>query len=60
MNDGSQTALRQCREKQVGFQGAPADPMAILLKNNDLHVEIQIDPAEPHRSQPMLPRSRTC
>ncbi|NWE37016.1 malate synthase G, partial [Pseudomonas gingeri] len=27
----------------AGYQGVPADPVAILLKHNDLHVEIQID-----------------
>ena len=31
-------------EKCVGYQGKPDAPTAILLKNNELHLEIQIDP----------------
>ncbi|MDQ0122873.1 malate synthase [Pseudomonas lini] len=42
LNDGSQTGLADAAQ-YIGFQGSPADPVAILLKNNDLHVEIQID-----------------
>ncbi|VVO53765.1 Malate synthase G [Pseudomonas fluorescens] len=42
LNDGSQTGLANVAQ-YIGFQGSPADPVAILLKNNDLHVEIQID-----------------
>ncbi|MBD8187051.1 malate synthase G [Pseudomonas viridiflava] len=44
--DGTQTVLQQ-PEKYVGFQGEPAKPDAILLKNNGLHIEIQIDPRHP-------------
>lgn len=32
------------QEKFCGFQGAADKPSTILLKNNDLHIEIQIDP----------------
>ncbi|HEY0287140.1 MAG TPA: malate synthase G [Pseudomonas sp.] len=44
--DGSQTPLAQ-PEKYVGYQGQPAQPTAILLKNHGLHIEIQIDPKSP-------------
>jgi len=46
LTDGSQTRLQQA-EKYVGYQGQPQQPIAILLKNNGLHVEIQIDPNSP-------------
>lgn len=42
LSDGSITALAQA-EKLQGYQGSAASPDAILLKNNGLHVEIQID-----------------
>lgn len=42
LSDGSVTGLAQA-EKLQGFQGDAAKPDAILLKNNGLHVEIQID-----------------
>jgi malate synthase len=44
--DGSPSRLAQ-PEKYVGYQGEPRQPNAILLKNNGLHIEIQIDPASP-------------
>lgn len=42
LNDGRQTGLANTAQ-YIGYQGPLADPTAILLKNNDLHVEIQID-----------------
>ena len=44
--DGSPSRLAQ-PEKYIGYQGEPLQPHAILLKNNGLHIEIQIDPASP-------------
>ncbi|MEB0041484.1 MULTISPECIES: malate synthase G [unclassified Pseudomonas] len=40
--DGSQTHLKQ-PEKYIGYQGEAFQPVAILLKNHGLHVEIQFD-----------------
>ncbi len=44
LKDGSTTGLKEA-EKLVGYTGDPKDPTALLLKNNGLHVEIQIDRA---------------
>jgi malate synthase len=41
--DGKTTGLKE-EEKLAGYKGEPAEPSAILLKNNRLHFEIQIDP----------------
>ncbi len=46
LENGSVTGLQQ-PEKFVGYQGEAVEPTAILLKNNGLHVEIQIDPNSP-------------
>ncbi|KIQ94875.1 Malate synthase G [Anoxybacillus thermarum] len=42
-----QTTTLQDGEKFVGYQGSPEQPSAILLKNNGLHIEIQIDRTHP-------------
>ncbi|MEK4387817.1 malate synthase G [Solibacillus sp. FSL W7-1464] len=44
--DGETTTLAE-PEKLIGFQGTTEQPTAILLKNNDLHIEIQIDRNHP-------------
>ena len=46
LENGSVTGLKQ-PEKFVGYQGEAVEPTATLLKNNGLHVEIQIDPNSP-------------
>ncbi|MCL6587854.1 MAG: malate synthase G [Anoxybacillus sp.] len=46
MRDG-QTATLQDETKFVGYQGSTEEPSAILLKNNGLHIEIQIDRTHP-------------
>lgn len=46
VKDGQTTTL-QDEEKFVGYQGSPEQPSAILLKNNGLHIEIQIDRTHP-------------
>ncbi|MDM3872344.1 malate synthase G [Porticoccus sp. W117] len=42
LKNGSQTSLKES-EQTVGYCGDAATPTAILLRNNLLHVEIQID-----------------
>ncbi|ACJ33935.1 Malate synthase [Anoxybacillus flavithermus WK1] len=46
VKDGQTTTL-QHEKKFVGYQGSPTQPSAILLKNNGLHIEIQIDRTHP-------------
>ncbi|KEQ12226.1 malate synthase G [Endozoicomonas numazuensis] len=46
LEDGSVTALAQS-EKFVGYTGNENDPAAVLIKNNGLHIEIQIDRKSP-------------
>ncbi|WLR42190.1 malate synthase G [Bacillus carboniphilus] len=42
LNGGTSTSLKM-EDQFVGYNGLPEKPSAILLKNNGLHVEIQID-----------------
>ena len=42
LQDGSTTGLKT-PEKFVGYQGQSETPTAVLLRNNGIHVEIQID-----------------
>jgi len=46
LKDGSSTVLADA-SKFVGYTGETAAPTSILLKNNGLHVEIQIDATSP-------------
>jgi len=46
LKGGSNTGLRDDAQL-IGFQGNAAEPVGILLKHNDLHFEIQIDPTTP-------------
>lgn len=42
LQDGSTTGLAE-ESKFVGYQGQPDAPSSVLLKNNGLHIDIQID-----------------
>ena len=42
LKDGSTTELAQAA-KFIGYQGTEAAPSAILLRNNGIHIDIQID-----------------
>ena len=46
LKDGSTTTLKNAAQL-VGYNGDAAAPVAILLKNNGLHFEIQIDASTP-------------
>ena len=43
IKDNIETSLKN-KDKFVGHRGAANDPSAIILKNNNLHIEIIIDP----------------
>ena len=47
IRQGDTTTELKETAKFVGFVGDTANPTGILLKNNGLHVEIQIDPTSP-------------
>lgn len=46
LENGETVGLKN-EEKFVGYQGEPAEPRSVLLKNNDLHIDIQIDRNHP-------------
>ena len=46
LKDGSQTGLAQ-NDKFIGYQGQASAPSAVLLRNNGIHLEIQVDRKHP-------------
>ncbi|MDF0731961.1 malate synthase G [Pseudomonas entomophila] len=46
LGNDTTTGLAQ-PEQFLGHQGSASAPVAVLLKNHDLHVEIQVDPSSP-------------
>lgn len=46
LENGSETCLKN-PQGFIGFQGSETSPTAILLKHNNLHVEVQIDRSHP-------------
>ncbi|WP_165995892.1 malate synthase G [Bacillus sp. Cs-700] len=45
-SDNNESVLLN-QDQFVGYQGNENNPDAVLLKNNDIHLEIQIDPSNP-------------
>lgn len=43
LKDDSTQSLKNT-ESFIGYRGEPSAPTAVLVRNNDLHIEIQIDP----------------
>jgi len=43
LKDSAETSLKN-KDKYIGHRGEANDPSAIILKNNNLHIEIIIDP----------------
>ena len=43
LKDSAETSLKN-KDKFIGHRGEANDPSAIILKNNNLHIEIIIDP----------------
>lgn len=46
LNDGSTTTLKD-KNQFIGYKGEAASPSSILLKNNGLHIDIEIDATHP-------------
>jgi len=46
LKDGSTSGLKDSQQL-LGFQGDASAPIAVLLKHNGIHFEIQIDPSSP-------------
>jgi malate synthase len=46
LTNGTRTSLKN-NDQFLGFQGSAKEPSGILLKNNNLHAEIQIDASHP-------------
>ncbi|MBD2844147.1 malate synthase G [Paenibacillus sp. IB182496] len=46
MSDGKRTGLRQA-DKLAGYRGESIRPEAVLLRNNGLHIELQLDRSHP-------------
>ncbi|MEA3395659.1 MAG: malate synthase G [Pseudomonadota bacterium] len=46
LKDGTKSLLADSN-KFIGYQGSAAAPSAVLLRNNGIHIEIQIDPSTP-------------
>jgi len=46
LNNGRSTSLKNSAQL-LGFQGEASAPIAVLLKHNGIHFEIQIDPSSP-------------
>jgi malate synthase len=46
LSDGTQTTLSQ-PEQFAGYQGDPQNPSSVLLRNNNLHIDLQIERGHP-------------
>ncbi len=66
LNNGQETALQQ-PEQFAGYRGSADSPKAVLLNNNNLHIDIQFDAEHPigkddaaHISDVLLESAVTC